>query len=80
MAMEYKVRISERQRRLIMRALTTTVANNRPSTEVLIGLAFIVAAIGFAMVALAQASIGHTLMERASAGPAFHFQVLQPIF
>ena len=32
MAMEYKVRISERQRKLIMRALTTTVANNRRST------------------------------------------------
>jgi hypothetical protein len=45
-----------------------------------IGLAFIVAAIGFAMVALAQARIGHTQMERASAGPAFHFQNLQPVY
>jgi hypothetical protein len=43
-----------------------------------IGLAFIVAAIGFAMVALAQASIGHGLMERVSGGPAF--QVLQPVY
>ena len=33
MAMEYKVRISERQRKLVMRALTTTVANNRRSTD-----------------------------------------------
>ena len=45
-----------------------------------IGLAFIVAAIGFAMVALAQASIGHMHMEQASAGPAFHFQNLQPVY
>jgi hypothetical protein len=39
-----------------------------------IGLAFIVTAIGFAMVALA---IGpdHTL-----AGPAFHFPALQPVY
>ena len=45
-----------------------------------IGLAFTAAAIGFAMIALAQASIslGHTHMQRASAGPAF--QVLQPLF
>jgi len=33
MAIEYKVRISEKQRKLIMRALTTTVANNRHSTS-----------------------------------------------
>jgi|SRR6516162_6956236 len=33
MAIEYNVRISEKQRRLIMRALTTTVANNRRSTS-----------------------------------------------
>ena len=33
MAIEYKVRISEKQRKLIMRALTTTVANNRRSTS-----------------------------------------------
>jgi hypothetical protein len=32
MAIEYKVRISEKQRKLIMRALTTTVANNRRSS------------------------------------------------
>jgi len=45
-----------------------------------IGLAFMAAAIGFAMIALAQASIGqgHTHMQRASAGPAF--QVLQPVY
>jgi hypothetical protein len=45
-----------------------------------IGLAFTAAAIGFAMIALAQASIslGHTHMQRASAGLAF--QVLQPIY
>ena len=42
-----------------------------------IGLAFMAAAIGFVMIALAQARIGqgHT---QASAGPAF--QVLQPVF
>jgi len=39
-----------------------------------IGLAFIVAAISFAMVAFAIGS-GHTL-----AGPAFHFQNLQPVY
>ena len=33
MPIEYKVRISEKQRKLIMRALTTTVANNRRSTH-----------------------------------------------
>ena len=33
MAIEYKVRISEKQRKLIVRALTTTVANNRRSTS-----------------------------------------------
>ena len=33
MAIEYKVRISDKQRKLIMRALTTTVANNRRSTS-----------------------------------------------
>ena len=33
MSIEYEVRISERQRKLIMRALTTTVANNRRSTS-----------------------------------------------
>ena len=33
MANEYKVRISDKQRKLIMRALTTTVANNRRSTS-----------------------------------------------
>ena len=33
MPIEYKVRISEKQRKLIMRALTTTVANNRRSTS-----------------------------------------------
>jgi len=33
MAIEYKVRISEKQRKLIMRALTTTVANNRRSVS-----------------------------------------------
>jgi hypothetical protein len=33
MAIEYKVRISEKQRKLIMRALTTTVANTRRSTS-----------------------------------------------
>jgi len=46
-----------------------------------IGLALTAAAIGFAMIALAQASIGqqgHTHMQRASAGLAF--QVLQPVF
>ena len=45
-----------------------------------IDLAFTAAAIGFAMIALAQASISlsHTHMQRASAGPAF--QVLQPLF
>ena len=31
MAIEYKIRISEKQRKLIVRALTTTVANNRRS-------------------------------------------------
>jgi hypothetical protein len=45
-----------------------------------IGLAFIAGAIGFAMIALAQVSIGHTHMEQAAAGPAFHFQNLQPIY
>jgi hypothetical protein len=45
-----------------------------------IGVAFIVAAIGFAMIALAQVRIGHTQMEQASAGPAFHFQNLQPVY
>jgi hypothetical protein len=45
-----------------------------------IGLAFIVAAIGFAMVALAQVRIGHTQMEQGAAGPAFHFQNLQPVY
>jgi len=45
-----------------------------------IGLAFIVAAIGFVMVALAQVSIGHTHMEQAAAGPAFPFQNLQPVY
>jgi hypothetical protein len=33
MAIGYKVRISERQRKLIMRALTTTVVNNRRSAS-----------------------------------------------
>ena len=33
MAIEYKVRISEKQRKLIMRALTTAVANNRRSAS-----------------------------------------------
>ena len=33
MAIEYKVRISEKQRKLIMRALTTAVANKRRSTS-----------------------------------------------
>ena len=33
MSIEYKVRISEKQRKLIMRALTTAVANNRRSTS-----------------------------------------------
>jgi hypothetical protein len=33
MAIEYKVRISERQRKLVMRALTAAVANNRRSTD-----------------------------------------------
>lgn len=33
MSIEYEVRISEKQRKLIMRALTTTVANNRRSTS-----------------------------------------------
>ena len=33
MAIKYKVRISEKQRKLIMRALTTTVANKRRSTS-----------------------------------------------
>jgi hypothetical protein len=79
MAIEYKVRISEKQRKLIMRALTTTVANNRPSTEVLIGLAFIVAAIGFAMCALAVGS-GDTYRVEELAGPAFHFPALQPVY
>jgi hypothetical protein len=32
MAIEYKVRISEGQRKLIMRALTAAMANNRRST------------------------------------------------
>jgi hypothetical protein len=31
MSIEYKVRISEKQRKLIMRALTTAVANRRSS-------------------------------------------------
>ena len=45
-----------------------------------IGIAFIAAAIGFAMVALAQASfgVGSTHTQRASAGLAF--QVLQPVY
>jgi hypothetical protein len=45
-----------------------------------IGLVFTAAAIGFAMIALAQASIwlGHTHMQRASAGPAF--QLLEPVY
>ena len=33
MSIEHEVRISEKQRKLIMRALTTTVANNRRSTS-----------------------------------------------
>jgi hypothetical protein len=33
MAIQYKVLISEKQRRLIMRSLTTTVANNRRLTS-----------------------------------------------
>jgi hypothetical protein len=33
MAIEYKVRISEKQRKLIMRALTAAMANNRRSTD-----------------------------------------------
>jgi len=33
MAIEYKIRISEKQRKLIMRALTTAVANNRRLTS-----------------------------------------------
>jgi hypothetical protein len=33
MANEYKVRISEKQRKLIIRALTTAVANKRRSTS-----------------------------------------------
>src|SRR5262245_26299721 len=33
MSIEYEVRISEKQRKMIMRALTTTVANNRRSTS-----------------------------------------------
>jgi len=33
MSIEYKVRISEEQRKLIMRALTTAVTNNRRSTR-----------------------------------------------
>jgi len=33
MSREYEVRISEKQRKLIMRALTATVANNRRSTS-----------------------------------------------
>jgi hypothetical protein len=33
MAIEYEVRISEGQRKLIMRALTAAVANNRRSTD-----------------------------------------------
>jgi hypothetical protein len=33
MPIEYKVRISEKQRKLIMRALTTAVANNRRSAS-----------------------------------------------
>ena len=45
-----------------------------------IGLAFIVAAIGFAMLALAQVPIGHTQTEQAAAGPAFPFQNLQPVY
>jgi hypothetical protein len=43
-------------------------------------LAFAAAAIGFAMIALAQASIWQGHAQRASAGPAFHLQVLQPVF
>jgi hypothetical protein len=43
-----------------------------------IGLAFMVAAIGFAMIALAQARLGWCHTQQASAGPAF--QVLQPVF
>ena len=45
-----------------------------------IGLAFIVAAIGLTMVALAQVSVGHTHMGQASGGPAFHFHNLQPVY
>jgi hypothetical protein len=33
MAIEYTVQISEKQRKLIMRALTATMANNRRSTD-----------------------------------------------
>ena len=33
MAIEHKVRISEKQRKLIMCALTATMANNRRSTD-----------------------------------------------
>jgi hypothetical protein len=44
-----------------------------------IGLGLIVAAIGFAMCALAVAP-GHTHRTQAFAGPAFHFQNLQPVY
>ena len=33
MSIDYEVRINEKQRKLIMRALTTTMANNRRSTS-----------------------------------------------
>jgi hypothetical protein len=33
MAIEYKVQISEKQRKLIMRALTAAMANNRRSSD-----------------------------------------------
>jgi hypothetical protein len=47
--------------------------------EYKIGLGLIVAAIGFAMCALAIAP-GHTHRTQAFAGPAFHFQNLQPVY
>jgi len=44
-----------------------------------IGLAFMVAAIAFAMFALAIGP-GHTHRVQTLAGPAFHFPALQPVW
>ena len=44
-----------------------------------IGLGLIVAAIGFAVCALAIGP-GHAYRPQALAGPAFHFPALQPVY